>query len=94
MDRTFRFEPGGQGGLELVRGSVVHRGWSAMLWILLLTPLTYFIIIIIAMVPQPEPRVAAFLVLLILAAVAASAVEERWRSGGLAARPVAGLSRS
>jgi hypothetical protein len=94
VDRTFRFEPGGQGGLELVRGSVVHRGWSAMLWILLLTPLTYFIIVVVAMVPQPEPRVAAFIVLLILAAVAASAVEARWRSGGLAVRAVAGLSRS
>jgi hypothetical protein len=93
-DDAFRWEPVEQPGLELSRNGVTHRGWRAMLWILLCTPVTYFVLVVVAMLPQPEPRVAAFIGLLILGAVAVSSLAERWGSGIRSApASAAGLSR-
>ncbi|MFI4993909.1 MAG: hypothetical protein ACHQCH_09890 [Solirubrobacterales bacterium] len=80
VDGTFQWRSAELSGLELSRNRVTHKGWRALLWILLCTPATYFVLVVVAMLPQPEPRVAAFIGLLILGAVAVSVLVERWGS--------------
>jgi hypothetical protein len=77
VDRSFSWQPAERPGVELTHNGIIYRGWSALLWISLFTPLTYFVLVVLAMVPQPEPRAAALIGLLILGAVAVSALVAR-----------------
>ena len=53
------------------------RARRALVWILLCNPVSYFVVVFFAALPQPEPRAMALIDLAILGAIALSAVAER-----------------
>jgi hypothetical protein len=77
LEQSFSWERGEKEGLEFSMKGMTYKGWSAVVWILLCNPLSYFALVVVAALPQPEPRVAALLGLVVLGAVAASVVADR-----------------
>lgn len=90
FEHAFSWEPAQAPGLEFSLHGVAYRGWRAVLWILLCNPVSYMVFVALAMLPQPQPRLAALVMFGILGAVAYSALDaRRSRVRGVAA-PAAG----
>jgi hypothetical protein len=86
FEDLFRWQPSRFPGLAFSLNRVTHRGWRAALWMLLCNPVSYIVFVVLAVLPQPEPRLAALAALAILGAVAVSTVGERLsRMRGVAA---------
>jgi hypothetical protein len=65
-----------------------------VLWILLCNPVTYMVFVALAVLPQPQPRLAALALFVILGAVAVSAIAERRPRMGGAPAAAAGSARA
>lgn len=77
FEQSFRWQPSEAPGLAFSLHGVTHRGWRAVLWILLCNPVSYMVFVALAVLPQPQPRLAALVAFAILGAVAVSTVSER-----------------
>jgi hypothetical protein len=77
VEIAFRFMGDGGGGLVLTRDGITHRGLSAAVHMLLLNPVSYFVFVAAAAIPQPEYRWIAVVVFFFLAVVAHDAVVRR-----------------
>jgi hypothetical protein len=77
FEDAFRWQRSDAPGLAFALHGVTYRGWRAVLWILLCNPVSYMVFVALAVLPQPQPRLAALVAFAILGAVAVSAVGER-----------------
>jgi hypothetical protein len=77
FEGAFQWQASEEPGLAFPLHGTLYHGWRAVLWIALCNPVTYMVLVPLAMLPQPEPRLAAAVVFAILGAVAASAISER-----------------
>ena len=93
FEGALRWQPSDRPGLEFPLHGTVYYGWRAVLWILLCNPVTYMVFVALAVLPQPQPRLAALVLLAILGAVAVSAIAERRPRIGGAPAAAAGSAR-
>lgn len=77
FEGAFRWEPAQRPGVEFALGGVTYSGWRAVLWMFLCNPVSYMVFVAFAVLPQPEPRLAALVAWVILGAVAVAALAER-----------------
>lgn len=85
FENSFRWHPSEAPGLVFKLNGMTHRGWRAVLWILLCNPVSYMVFVALAVLPQPQPRLAALAAFVVLGAVAVSVLGERL--GGMRGAP-------
>jgi hypothetical protein len=92
LEGAFRWQQLAGPELEFSLHGRTHRGWNALIWILLCNPVSYLVVVFFAALPQPEPRVMAAVVLALLAVIALGAWAERRESPRGAPVPATGVA--